>query len=197
MVVCAIMVVIAGVVMANQSKFGGQVLLQNFAYDVALSLRQAQVYGISVQQYGTGGFRAGYGIHIDRSTSDTRYILFADSSGTTPNGIYNGPTQDQVRTEMTITRGYRISKLCVPAGSNADSCEEASMIDVVFMRPEPDALISWRESGRGAMLHTCLPDRDDCGESARIVMLSPRGDTMSITVSNNGQIAVDQVIANN
>src|SRR3989344_1409035 len=44
LVVSAIVVMLATVILSSHGKFGGQVLLQNFAYDVALSIRQAQVY---------------------------------------------------------------------------------------------------------------------------------------------------------
>src|SRR3989344_8294101 len=68
LVVTAIIVVVSGVVLANQNRFGGQVLLQNFAYDVALSIRQAQVYGLAVARAGSGGtatFGTSYGIHFE------------------------------------------------------------------------------------------------------------------------------------
>ena len=195
--VVAIMALMAGIVMSNQGKFGGQVLLQNFAYDVALSVRQAQVYGISVQRFGTGRFNAGYGIYVNDSVS-TRYTLFADSSPLIADGLYTEGSDEQ-RATMNITRGYFISKLCVPKGADAVSCTEASEVHILFVRPEPDALISWRGEGAGAPLHRCLPSRTNtnCGADARIVMQSPRGDTMSVIISGNGQIAVDQTIINN
>lgn len=203
MAVCGIMAVMAGIILANQGKFGGQVLLQNFAYDVALSVRQAQVYGISVQRFSNGKFNAGYGVYIDRSVSTTNYVLFGDNDTTTPGGLPDGLYKeglDDATQRISVTRGYFISKLCVPAGSDA-SCTggtEVSQVDIVFVRPEPDALIGWRDNDVAKTLHQCLPSRAaaNCGSSARIVMQSPRGDTMSVLVYNNGQITVDQTVGN-
>src|SRR3989338_1063071 len=58
LVVTGVIIVVSGVVLANQNKFGGQVLLQNFAYDVEISIRQAQVYGLAVARSGSGGTAA-------------------------------------------------------------------------------------------------------------------------------------------
>ena len=58
LVVVAIIVVITGLILANSNKFGGQTMLQNLSYDIALSLREAQVYGISVRS-NSGAFKTG------------------------------------------------------------------------------------------------------------------------------------------
>ncbi len=182
-VVTAIIVVVSAVVLVNQNKFGGQVLLQNFAYDVALSIRQAQVYGLAVVRQGSGAsytFNTAYGMHFDISTP-TEYYLFADLNN---NGIYDGSTEDVPPSPYIINRGYSISSLCV---NGASSCS-ARTVDIVFQRPEPDALISWSDGGSGS--HLCLGTPSHCATSAKITLISPRGDTMSITVDNNGQIAV-------
>ncbi len=192
LVVCGIMIIVTSIVLANNNEYGGQVLLQNFAYDVALSVRQAQVYGISVQRFGSGvssSFTAGYGIHFDISTPTT-YILFADAVN--PNGLYDCPspgTSCELVTANTINSGYFISKLCAPAGTDSSSCQAVSKIDILFLRPEPDALIT----ACGATCTTsCLLNNSACVSSARVVLESPHGDTMSVSIEANGQIAVDQ-----
>src|SRR3989344_6847475 len=66
-VVLAIFTLISSVVLANHSRFNGSVLLGSLAYDIALSIREAQVYGLSVKQHtvaGVGQFQIGYGIHF-------------------------------------------------------------------------------------------------------------------------------------
>lgn len=181
LVVTAIIVIVSAVVLANQNKFGGQVLLQNFAYDVALSIRQAQVYGLAVKGATTTSniiFPTAYGIHFDIA-KPTTYDLFADRIQ--KNGIED--TGENVQT-MNIRRGYSISSLCINGvlPCNADS------IDIIFQRPEPDALISWKNSSSGS--HNCLGSSAECATFAKVVLTSPRGDTMSVTVNNNGQITV-------
>ena len=184
LVVCGIMALIAGLMLANQTKFGGQVLLQNFAYDMALSIRQAQVYGISVQGY-NASFKAGYGIHFD--TNNTRYILYGDTDNS---GAWNS-TIDQQKAVLNITRsGYAINTKCVTV-SGTETCG-VKQLEIVFQRPEPDALISWQDSASTWHYYTAGARAD----SARIEVISPRSEKMSVRISQNGQIAVDQAVTN-
>lgn len=193
LVVCGIMVVVGAIIFASNSKFGGQALLQNLAYDVALSVRQAQVYGISVQRFGSSAtaFSYGYGTHFDLS-NPRMYNLFADVN---KNGIYDAG-EDVAPSPYSIGRGYFISKLCATAtvSGSAEVCNSAvngnpKTLDIIFLRPEPDALISANSSAGGS---SCVLNAATCQASARIFLKSPRGDTMSVSVQANGQIAVDQ-----
>ncbi|MBI4087782.1 prepilin-type N-terminal cleavage/methylation domain-containing protein [Candidatus Kaiserbacteria bacterium] len=183
LVVTAIVVVITGVVFANNNRFGGVVLLQNLTYDVALSIRQAQVYGISVARFGDATFSAGYGNDFDLS-SPTTYTLFADAS---ENGLYDCPAPGTSGCELvaatTISSGYRIQSLCATPAGGTETCSGVSSLDVLFKRPEPDAWISINGN-------SCILDSAQCQESARITLVSPKGDTMSVVIDANGQIAV-------
>lgn len=174
-VVVGIIVVITAVVLANNTKFGGRVLLENFVYDIALSIRQAQVYGISVVRFGSSNFTAAYGMHFDLA-SNASYSLFADA--VTPNNVYeNG---ELVQT-TTLTRNFIISGLCVTPSSGPESCTPTiTKLDVAYKRPEPDASI--HANGNSATAYS----------SARIIVKSPRGDTMNVVVYSNGQISVTQ-----
>src|SRR3989338_5083069 len=179
-VVMGIIGVVSAVTLANNTRFGGSVLLQNLAYDIALSIRQAQVYGISVRSYGEGNFAAYYGMHFDINDA-TRYKLFADVSGT---GIYD-PGKNVSPSPYVIGRGYYIDGLCAPAGADFLSCTRVDQLDVVFRRPEPDARITAGSGGQ-----TCIQNPTQCRENARIIIKSPRGDTMSVLVEGTGQISV-------
>ncbi len=181
------MVVITAVVLVNNGKFGGVVRLQNLAYDMALSIRQAQVYGISVARFGDDTFDAGYGMHFDIS-SPTTYALFADALDE-ENGLYDcddpiNPTPDncELVETTTITGKNSIIDLCTTSSSGAETCGVAK-VDVVFIRPEPDAWISVSDN-------SCILNNNLCQKSARIKLSSPRGDTISIVIDANGQISV-------
>jgi len=50
---------------------------QNQVLDIALSLREAQVYGLGVKDVGAGVFDVSYGVHFDINTPSS-YIFFAD-----------------------------------------------------------------------------------------------------------------------
>jgi len=184
LVVTAIIVVISAVILANNNRFGGVVLLENLAYSVALSIRQAQVYGISVARFQGSNFTAGYGVHFDISSPNI-YALFADALQA--NGMYDCPQPGTNNCELvqtnSISPGYSIQNLCVtPASGSTETCG-ISKLDVVFIRPEPDAWIS----SNGV---SCIVDNSTCARSARIVLVSPRSDLMSVTIAANGQISV-------
>ena len=186
-VVTAIIVLISAVVLANQNKFGGQVLLQNFAYDLALSIRQAQVYGIAVARTaGNNPKFNSFGIHFDIS-QPTSYDIFSD---TNQNGVEDNTgacdgTGECVQ-RMNITRGYSISGIYVTTSGQGETPGNKKL-DVLFQRPEPDALISWTDGSSGT--HNCIT-ASNCALIARIQLQSPRNDIMSVTVNANGQIAV-------
>ncbi|MDO8481498.1 MAG: prepilin-type N-terminal cleavage/methylation domain-containing protein [bacterium] len=185
LVVTAILVVVTSLTLANNSRFGGVVLLQNLAYDIALSIRQAQVYGISVRNVGAGNFNALYGMHFDVN-DQTHYELFADTSFP-PSGIYTSEG-NIYPSPYAIGRGYKIAYLCAPAGIDSSSCTQVPQLDIVFQRPEPDARIT---AGDGTV-QTCIQNPIQCQQNARIVVKSPRGDIMSILVEATGQISVQK-----
>jgi prepilin-type N-terminal cleavage/methylation domain-containing protein len=173
--VTAVMVFVTSAILANNSRFGGAVLLQNLAYDMALTVRQAQVYGISVFRFGEEEFSYAYGAHFNPSTP-TNFLLFADA--VSANGLYDGcstPSQCELVQSTNISQGYTISDVCV-TGSGAETCGH-SQIDVTFKRPEPDAYI--RADGLSTLY-----------EKGRVVVRSPRGDLRSVVVETNGQISV-------
>ena len=174
-VVVAIMGVVSSIILANNSKFGGVITLRNLAYDIALSLREAQTYGISTRRFDTQGgtvtFSSGYGIHFAGAPS-TEYILFADANG---DGHYTNGEQVQ---SFTISKGFQVSDLCVTDSSGTQTCNQPSL-DIAFYRPEPDADI------RVGTTNTLY-------ESATIKLTSPRGDTASVLVQLTGQISVPQ-----
>lgn len=183
----AILVVITSLILVNNARFGGAVLLENLAYDVALSVRQAQVYGIAVQRFGTGSgalFSPGYGMHFD--TSDpTTYILFADLDGT---GVYDpNSSPSEVVQSTDIESGYKVSDLCVtPAIGSTEVCGIGAL-DILFKRPEPDAYIS--RNGIPTFVNGNL-NSSALNQSARVVFKAPSGDILNVVVDASGQISV-------
>jgi prepilin-type N-terminal cleavage/methylation domain-containing protein len=180
LVVCAIIIIISAIILFNNNRFGGVVILENLAYDVALSVRQAQVYGIAVQRFGTGSadFTTGYGMHF-AANSPTTYILFADADQT---GLYD-PNQNEVVQSTALPQGYAITNLCTtPATSQTPVCGLTS-VDVLFKHPEPDAFIS--ANGVSAIQFPASIQQE-----AQITLTSPRGDKSTINIYAAGQISV-------
>src|SRR3989338_1435579 len=86
-VVSAIILLITGFVMFQQAKFNSATLMRSLTYSVALSMRQAQVYGTSVREF-SGAFAPGYGVYIPASGgSANTYYLF--SPNVAPPGRHN------------------------------------------------------------------------------------------------------------
>ncbi|KKW23293.1 MAG: hypothetical protein UY70_C0030G0012 [Candidatus Kaiserbacteria bacterium GW2011_GWB1_52_6] len=179
--VVGVIVVITSIVLANNSRFGGVVLLENFSYDIALSVRQAQVYGIATVRFQQSNFNAPYGLHFDLSSSNTSYTFFADAV-LPQDGIYD--TGELVQT-TNITRGFSIKSLCATpvSGPQVQDCT-LSKLDVVYKRPQPDAYIRANGVGGTEDVNTYA--------NGRIVIQSPREDTMSVVMFKNGQISVQR-----
>ena len=176
LVVVGIFTMVSMLTIASNATFGEHVKLETLAYDIALSVRQSQVYGIAVRRFGLSGtdFSRGYGMHFNVSTplSATSYELFADTL--TGNGIYD---LGELVEATTIQGGYRIIDLCVrPHNVTTEDCTITDL-NVLFKRPEPDAYI------RG-------PNPAPTYELGRIVIESPRGERADVVVELSGQISV-------
>jgi type II secretory pathway pseudopilin PulG len=174
LVVTGIFIVIAGVVLANNSRFQSSVLLGNAAYDVALSIRQAQVYGLSTREF-AGEFQVGYGIHF---AGPTEYFLFADL-GLTKNKRYDADV-DQIVQTYTLGRGHTILRFCGIASDQSEHCSDNAAalthLDIAFLRPNPDSTITG--------------DAPAPYSSGKIVVTSGSGETRTVSVQSTGQISV-------
>lgn len=193
MVTVGILSLITGLVLTNHNKFGGQILLRTLAYDMALTIRQAQTYGISVRRTNESinTFSTGYGMHFT-SSSFTTYSMFSDTykivggiptlvlANEAGNSIYD--TSNENVQVFTIGRGYKIKDLCATNAAGAEVCNSVSSgvtsLDIVFKRPEPDAEI--RINGATTPVY----------RQAKILLTSPRGDVRTIVVEVSGQISV-------
>jgi prepilin-type N-terminal cleavage/methylation domain-containing protein len=170
LVVMGIMLVITSLVLARHNQFNGTVLLKNLAYSVGLSIRQAQVYGISGRSIsGTVGTK--FGVQFT-AANPTQYTLFIDTDA---DGTYDSGESVEA---FSIGGGYEISDLCANTGS-VDRCSAAGAIDrltLVFTRPNPDAVITTN------LLESYT--------SATITVRSAQGSTRAIQVTTTGQIAI-------
>ena len=179
LVVLGIFAVLTSVILASHSRFGGVITLENLAYDTALSVRQAQLYGIAVRSYGSNNFNVGYGLHFDCNSVSpcnmSTYLLFADALN--GNGIYDVGEIVTPPSPYVLNGGFRVSDICVvPAGGSTYNCG-LNTLDILFKRPEPDAYI--RANGASP-----LNDR------AKIIVTSPQGNSASVLVEVSGQISV-------
>lgn len=186
LVVVAIITIITAFLLFNQNKFNSATLMRSLAYSVALSIRQAQLYGVSVRGFGTGTqtFAPGYGVRFSGAST---FSMFADVNG---NGVLDaGETLSGVGGVLeTIGRGYSISKFCAVSSAGVQDCYSPttgagtiSDLTLYFKRPNPDATITATCTGSCASGYT----------SAYVQMQSTGStDTRSVKVTNTGQITV-------
>ena len=191
LVVLAIIGVIMSIVLTSQGSFNKSLILTNTAYDIALTLRDAESYGLGSRAVGTVA-NTGYGVHFSRGNSSS-FIFFADtspsviSSCTTPDckpgdNIYTGGSDTLVQT-YTFGNGITVSNFCAFT-SGSGMCENASgsydgglnSLDIVFTRPNPDAFINANGSFYTA---------------ACVALTSPQGGEKFVSVIASGEITAN------
>jgi Tfp pilus assembly protein FimT len=176
MVSVSILTFITILVLANHSRFNSSLLLGNLAYDVALSVREAQIYGLSVRAFNSS-FNVGYGVHF---SSPTSYIFFADVN----NDRKYTQENDSIVREMRFTKEYVIARYCATVANGTETCSDSgspiTYLDIVFVRPEPDALISTSSTGT-------------VYSNASITVSSPTGIERVVDVASTGQISVQSL----
>lgn len=183
MVSVGIMVVISTVIVANQSTYSSGASLKNVANDLGLSLRQAQVYGISVKEFNPGSsiFNTGYGIAFNLSASpvgdDKSFIFFADRD---VDGQYDSTWDcplggaSECVDKTTIPAGNYIYDICViePGGENCD----VTRLEISFIRPAIEAKIYY--------------DGLTGVRGARIELRSAEGKSNSVVIYTTGQVSI-------
>ncbi|MEI6396649.1 MAG: type II secretion system protein [Candidatus Taylorbacteria bacterium] len=171
-------------------KFGNfdqSILITNLIYDVALVMRTAQTYGLSVASSPgmQSDFQFAYGVDFSTAATtgidntvpgNTRVIMFADSGVDT--GIYegSGPSRDTQVNTYNITRNTKVTSLCI--GASDTNCSEVTQLDVSFKRPNPEAIIS-----ASGFLNQ---------QYARITITGTDKSTRSLEVHGNGQVSIIQ-----
>ncbi len=171
LVVISIFSIVSLSLLSNYPQFRSSISLKRTAQEIALSIRQAQVYGLSVTEFGAGsGIFPGYGVHFDINTPSV-FILFADANN---NKLYDG-TSEELQT-FRIQTADRISKLCgnektAPPGDCA-----LSQLDVVYLRPGPNVVLM-----SGAVEFS----------DAEVIVRSSGGEEKTVVVWLTGQIAVE------
>ncbi len=159
-VAAAIITVIALIVITNQSSFNNSTELTNAAYDVALSVRSAESYGLGSRVSGGGVSNAGFGIHFPQPPTNT-YALFADTNPPSSSSCHGLPPggagapdakygdcvyqSSEKVSAYTLGNGITISGVCIYQAASS-VCHPINSgdgtLDIVFARPNPDVFFS-------------------------------------------------------
>ncbi|MEK7182233.1 MAG: type II secretion system protein [Patescibacteria group bacterium] len=172
-VTTGIFALITSMMLIRDAKFNSTVKLNNLTYEVALAVRQAQIFGTGVKEYGSGDFNVGYGVHFDTANNKS-FVFFADAN---KNNIYDGTSEI---IEVVNMRGNNfINKFCIFSLNGNETCSNTgSKLDILFKRPNHNAIIS-------------SDIVSGLNESARIYISSTDGDEKSVLVKFVGQISVE------
>ncbi len=181
---------VTGLVLVKYQSFNGGIVLTNLAYEIALTIREAQTYGINVKGQLTN-FNLSYGVHFD-TTTNTSFTMFADKqdiSNPDPYGISKGDgkydggsggNDINVDTFM-LKRGIVINKFCVGVSPSEVCSSSGSKLDITFNRPDPSAIIWHYDDSIGWQSYT----------SARIqVMATGNNAKKDIIIQSTGQILI-------
>jgi hypothetical protein len=174
--VISIVTLISSTTLFNHSKFNSSVTLENLAYEVALTIRQAQFFGMYVREVnlGTANFDTGYGVYFNKGTDPTSFIFFADLDD---DNIYDAT--GELLDKFNMVSGNNISSICVDNGSGCTSVNE---VYISFKRPNPDAIIKTN-------------NYSNCTTGCSLVKIyigTPRENVSDkiVTVSSVGQISI-------
>src|SRR3989339_707098 len=184
-VVITIATIITTALVFQQAKWNDNLAVSTQAYDLALMIRQAQIYSLGVKEDTSSSgdkFNVGYGISIrkvndaDGNSAIDKFIFFADADG---DKIYEVGVDHEVGPEIFLKRGVIIDDFCANDSGGVKKCafdtgESMSAIHISFLRPESTANVIVEGSVK-------VPP-------AIILLKSPKGKVYFVKVEKNGQI---------
>jgi prepilin-type N-terminal cleavage/methylation domain-containing protein len=168
---------------AKYGTFNQNILLTSLAYDVALTIRNAQSYGLNVKSkpiVDGGGqittnyssdFTSAYGVNFNMS-ANTKVIFYVDADGN-GNGKYD---VGELISTQTIQRGSTIYALCAGTGPSTGNCTSVNTLDVTYKRPDPNAII--------------IGNSGPTSPYAEITLRATDGNMRKIAVRATGQIQI-------
>lgn len=215
-VVLAIIVIITAVAFTSQSTFNKTIVLANTAYDIALTMRSAQTYGIGSRNINLT-FGTGYGVSFSKTTP-SMFSFFPDSHPLAASGdstlCHPAPTAGPLAPDAhpgdcvyevgldipvqsyTLGNGMLITNFCAKSSGLwscmaecAEPCVSNSLmqLDIVFTRPNTSATMS---TDGDPPYPLGFPITDAC-----ITVSSPQASLSDksryITVSQVGQITAN------
>lgn len=195
LVTISMFVVISGVVLFNSSSFDNSILLHNFTYDVALTIKQAQTYGVNVNENSQGDFKKDYGVYFDitkETGSNTNFVIFNDflDPALQPNdpkfrtqSVNTCDIGSECIKKYSMNKGTHIQNICASNDLlNLSSFCDINKLSITFSRPSLEANI-----------YTFNGDTVSKNNYAKITLQSGDGATSSVMITSVGQIYVPTI----
>ena len=133
MVSISIMTLVSTVILVKNRSFNNALLLRNQAYEIAFTLRQAQLMAVSGTKE-SSAINNIYGVHLNTSAATNRqYLMFRDDQGGAH--WYDAGSDQIIGTVDLIDSNYVISDITAANGTSL-----GSTLSVTFKRPNFDAI---------------------------------------------------------
>ena len=201
-IVMAIIGIITVVVITSQGTFNKSLVLSNAAYDLALTIRSTQSYGLG-GRVSTGLIsNTGYGLHFTAGGAVKSFTRFADSypataiatnchgvpitGATSPDAKIGDcayqPLRDSATTTITFNHGVTVSRICAINTAGTRYCSSGgdsplSGLDISFVRPDPAPFFA-----RGGVGY------DPSIRRACVTLVSLQGGERTVSVNSTGEI---------
>jgi prepilin-type N-terminal cleavage/methylation domain-containing protein len=185
LVTVSIATVIMSTVFFNYATFIDRLAISSAGQEMAIAVRQAQTYGLTVKEVTVGGgqFSAAYGIYFDLS-DPTNFYLFADTNAdnkyTVGSGCGSGSTECVEK--FILRNNIRITGIC-----DATTCPPvvgATRLTATFLRPTPDAVIYFANNANALVAGPST--------KGKVVLTSPKGSVTNVIIDSTGQILVQK-----
>jgi prepilin-type N-terminal cleavage/methylation domain-containing protein len=177
MVVIVIATVLMTAIVVQQSKWNDQLTVNTQNYELALMIRQAQVYSLGVREDKSGSgdkFNVGYGIYFSQNNTN-QYIFFADRN---KNQKYD--SGEAIETKV-FNRGVTIKDVCGKNRCFFTGGGPLQQASVMFFRPDTDAIISLLNNGGNSV---DVPP-------ILVTLKSVGNRTSSVKVESNGRVSIN------
>jgi prepilin-type N-terminal cleavage/methylation domain-containing protein len=183
LVALGIFVTITSVVLVKDRGFNNVIILNSLAYDLALSIREAQVFGLAAREAkeGPGGFELPYGVAFSEN-KPTQYTLFLDLNN--DRVCFGGSGTHCVAVKVfNLPNSFTIVDVCIFdngswAGGRCWGDGGLNHANATFRRPNPEAFIA---PGVGTGNY----------HKMEIHIQSLSGEERIVVVTNTGQISVE------
>lgn len=198
LVVVAIITIITGITLSSQGSFNKTLILSNTAYDIALTIRSAETYGLASRATEGAVVNAGYGVHFERATSNA-FTFFVDtypsasltapchpasdlsSPAAKPGDCAYDADQGEKIISYTLGNGITVSDFCAYAESWSCANSNGSALtslDIVFARPNPDPYMTANGSYSSGSPVT----------QACFTLVAPQGGSRSVSIKSTGAV---------
>lgn len=180
-VTISIFVFVTAITLANYPGYNDLLSLELRAQDLALLVRQAQLYALGVRAASFGGQQVfkGFGVHFDTATP-TSVIFFGDRDDGKDYdaGSGCGQADSECLEIFELPSNFQISRLCGTETGGGASCQhQPTKFSAVFTRPNPEAFFAPTPTNPYAFAEVEL-------QSAR------SGNTKRVVMYTTGQISV-------